>query len=269
MSKLSCFPFDKLSRVVALLTDFGERDHYVGVVKGRILQDVKGEYPHLIDITHSIPPQDVKKASLYLKFSYPYFPPGTIFLAVVDPGVGTERKALLLISEDLFFIGPDNGIFTFILKNPYVDTYEILTSKILKPPFSSTFHARDLFAIAVAMLLNQEPLEKWTKPISKDTLRKLSFPEPELLPDGYKLSPWYVDHFGNIITNLSQRDAPKSFEIWVNGKKVKLVNTYAEGKEGEVIALFGSEGLLEIAIKNDSAFKKLGYPEIVIKLKGL
>lgn len=266
---MSYFPYDKISRIVALLTDFGEKDHYVGVVKGRILQEVKGEYPYIIDITHAIPPQDVKRAALYLKFSYPYFPLGTIFLAVVDPGVGTERKALLLINENYFFIGPDNGIFTFILKNSQVFSYEILTSKTLKSPYSSTFHARDLFAIAVAKFLNKEPLEEWTNPIPKNSLKTLSFPEPEPLPDGYKLTPWYVDHFGNIITNFSVQNIPKSFEIWVNGKKIRFVKTYAEGEEGEIIALIGSDGLLEIAIKNESAFKKMGYPEIIIKFKGL
>ncbi len=252
---------------MALLTDFGQKDHYVGVVKGRILKEVKNKFPHFIDITHEIPPQDIKRAALYLKFSYPYFPEGTIFLAVVDPEVGTERKALLLYSATHFFVGPDNGIFTFILKNKDLLAFEIDKEKVLKPPFSSTFHARDLFAIAVGKLLKSEPLELWTKPISKEELKILPFSKPEPLEDGYKLTPWLVDRFGNIVTNLSKDDISGEFEVWIKEKKIRVVSTYAEGREGEIIALFGSEGFLEIAIKNHSAYEEIGFPEVIVKLK--
>ncbi|MFN3567655.1 MAG: S-adenosyl-l-methionine hydroxide adenosyltransferase family protein [Caldimicrobium sp.] len=253
------------SRIVALLTDFGSKDHYVGVVKGRILSEVKKIYPLFVDLTHEIPPQDVKRGALYLKFSYNYFPSGTIFLAVVDPEVGTERKAILLISKNYFFVGPDNGIFSFILKNKEVRCYEIIKARVLRPPYSSTFQARDLFAISVAKLLNEEPIEEWTIPISKDQVKTLPFPEPEKIPGGYKLSIWLIDRFGNLITNFSKDLIKTPFEVWVNQKKVRLINTYAEGQDQEIIALFGSEGLLEIAIKNGSAYEVLGEPEIFVK----
>ncbi|MFN3504630.1 MAG: S-adenosyl-l-methionine hydroxide adenosyltransferase family protein [Caldimicrobium sp.] len=196
---MSSYPFN-LSRVVALLTDFGYKDHYVGVVKGRILKEIKKEYPIFVDITHEIAPQDIKRAALYLNFSYHYFPSGTIFLVVVDPEVGTEKKAIL---------------FTY----------------------SSTFHARDLFAICVAKLLNQEPLEDWTKPVCKDELKLIPFPEPAVIPGGYKLSIWLIDHFGNLITNFSKDLIQAPFEVWVNNRKVRLVKTYAEGND-KVAATF-------------------------------
>lgn len=264
--KLPCYPY-KISQIVAILTDFGLKDHYVGVVKGRILQEVRGTIPHFIDLSHEIPPQDIKKGALCLKFSHAYFPEGTIFLAVVDPGVGTTRRALLIHDHTYFYIGPDNGIFTFILKKPQVKTYEIVCQKVFKPPYSLTFHARDLFAIAVAKLLNQEPIENWATPISKEDLTLLYFPEPAPTKEGLEVSIWTIDHFGNLITNLSQDMIKEPFEVWVNNQRIRVVKTYAEGKERELIALFGSEGLLEIAIKNDSAYEKLGLPQIIIKFK--
>lgn len=253
-------------KVVAFLTDFGSKDHYVGVVKGRILQELSG-YPHpqFIDLSHEIPPQDVKEASLLLKFSYKYFPEGTIFLSIVDPGVGTERKALLLRTEKFFFIGPDNGIFTFILQeNQTCKTFEILKERILSFPYSATFHGRDLFAPAVALLLKSERIEDWTRPLSKERLIQLDFPKPEPIPSGFRLSIWHIDHFGNLITNWEKVFTDRPFKVFVDKKEVRVVKTYGEGKEGEVIALFGSEGLLEIGIRNSSAFQKLGQPEIEI-----
>jgi len=261
----------KPSGLIVFLSDFGLKDHYACVVKGRILKELfQKEFltfqPHFLDLTHEIPPQNVKKAALVLKFSYKYFPSGTIFLAIVDPGVGTERKAILVKTKEYLFVGPDNGLFTFIYReNRDFEVYELLSEKLLSPPYSSTFHGRDLFAPAIAnLLLGKDPLT-FLRPLEKEKLIVLDFPLPERIEGGYRLSVWDVDHFGNIITNFSKEDAKAPFEVCVNGKEVPLVKTYGEGREGEVIALFGSEGLLEIAIKNASAFSLLGYPEILIK----
>ncbi|MGC9108852.1 MAG: SAM hydrolase/SAM-dependent halogenase family protein [Caldimicrobium sp.] len=262
--------------VVAFFSDFGVRDHYVGVVKGRILKELEEWDGHsleikFIDITHEIPPQDVRKGALLLKFSYKYFPKGTIFLGIVDPGVGTERRALLIATPKYFFVGPDNGLFTFVLREQEpCYAYEIDVKKVIKFPYSSTFHGRDLFAPVVAKLLLREKIETFAKPIKKEKLVYLDFPYPLKIEEGFRLSIWYVDHFGNLITNFSKELADKPFEVWVNNKRVRLVSTYAEGREGEIVSLFGSEGLLEIAIKNGSAFEVLGYPEIEIRYsKGL
>ncbi len=257
-----------LFRVVAFLTDFGLEDHYVGVVKGRILKELEGKgFPFFIDLTHKVPPQDIKKAALLLKFSYIYFPKDTIFFCIVDPGVGTERKALIIKTKDYYFIGPDNGIFTFILKENPCEVYEILQNKVLAPPYSSTFHARDLFALALVKLLKGEDLKDWAKPLKLEELVQLDFPKPERKPKGLELSVWYVDAFGNLVTNLERSEISQPFEIKVNENPIRLVKTYGEGKEGEVIALFGSEGFLEVAIKNGSAFERLGLPKIEIYFK--
>ncbi len=260
-------------KTVALLTDFGTTDHFAGVVKAKILKELytEPEYQNIvvnfIDITHEIPPQDVKKAALELKFAYPHFPEGTLFLCVVDPGVGTERKVLVFETEKYTFVSPDNGLLTLVLKNEKGVLWEIEKEKFFRPPFSSTFHARDLFAPLVAYLLKEKPLEGKAKKVSPEKAVLLHFPEPKPLKDGFLLSVWYVDRFGNLFTNFSEELAEREFEVFVNEEPVPLVKSYAYGKEGDVIALFGSEGLLEVAIKNGSAYEKLGIPEIKIKWK--
>jgi len=259
-------------KVVALLTDFGTKDHYVGVVKGRILQVLKElnseVFPFFVDITHQIPPQDVKRACIELYFSYRYFPENTIFLVVVDPGVGTSRKELLVKANGKIFIGPDNGVFTLILKEQKdAKVFYLKKEKLLFPPFSSTFHGRDLFAPAVAYTLAGVKESEYLIPTDVKKLRHLPLNLPKTATSGLTLEVWHVDSFGNLITNFKKPKDGRKFKVLVNGKEVPLVNTYGEAKEGELIALFGSEGLLEIAIRNGSAWKyfKEKYPEVVIK----
>ncbi len=256
-------------KTVALLTDFGIEDHYAGVVKARILKELKkAQHINFIDITHKIPPQDVRKASLTLYFSYKYFPEDTVFLAIVDPGVGTERKAIVIKTRKFTFVGPDNGVFSLIYReNPDFSSFEIVKEKVLKPPYSSTFHGRDLFAPAVAFILSDVPQDEFLKPIPKENLKTLDFPLPEKTKEGYRLSVWYVDHFGNLITNLHKNMVKKSFKVLVNKKEVPLVKAYGYAKKGEPVALFGSEGLLEIAVREGSAFETLLNPEIEIILE--
>ena len=259
-----------MNKIVSLLTDFGLEDHYVGVVKGRILKKLKKPVNvNFIDITHNVPPQNVKKAALSLYFSYKYFPEGTIFLVIVDPGVGTERRAIVVKTKNFTFVGPDNGVFSLIYEeNPDFTAFEIIKEKVLKPPYSFTFHGRDLCAPAVVYILNETPWEEFLTPLSKESLKKLKFPYPERTSKGYKLSIWYVDQFGNFITNLHKDMIVKeSFKVLVNKKEVPLVKSYGYAKKGELIALFGSEGLLEIAIIEGSASKILLNPEIEIILE--
>ncbi len=257
-------------KTIALLTDFGIKDHYAGVVKGRILKELKKDcLVNFIDITHEIPPQDVRKACLTLYFSYKYFPENTVFLVIVDPGVGTERKGILIKTEKYFFIGPDNGVFSLVIKECLknriqVECFYINDKVLLKPPYSSTFHGRDLFAPAVSFLL-EKGIEKrvFIKLPLKD-LKKLDFPEPEKTQNGFRLSVWYIDVFGNLITNFHRNLVDKDFRVIVNKQEVPLVKSYGYEEEGKVIALFGSEGLLEIAVNKGSAYKKLGIPEIEV-----
>ncbi len=264
-----------MHKTVALLTDFGNKDHYVGVVKGRILKELQEMCGYknpfcinFLDITHEIPPQDIRKAALLLGFSYKHFPVNTVFLAVVDPGVGTKRKAIMIKTKNYTFIGPDNGIFTFVYKeNSDFEAFEIMEKEVLKPPYSSTFHARDLFAPVTAIVLAKKSIQKYFKRLLPESLEKLNFPDPKRTEKGYKLSVWYVDHFGNIITNFKKDLAERPFRVFVNGKEVPLVKSYGYGKKGEVIALFGSEGLLEIAINQGSAAKLLKSPEVEVIFK--
>ncbi len=182
MGKLILSKFEPKG-VIAFFSDFGYKDHYAGVVKGRILKELEeggGIFKEVkfIDLTHEIPPQDVRKAALVLKFSYKYFPAGTLFLGIVDPGVGTKRRSLILCSKNYLFVGPDNGIFTFILKEEEpLSVYQIESEKVIKPPYSSTFHGRDLFAPVVAKLLLNEKIENFAKPIEKEKLVYLDFPQ--------------------------------------------------------------------------------------------
>ncbi len=256
-------------KTIALLTDFGLKDHYAGVVKARILKEAQNLSDiHFIDITHEIPPQDIKKACILLYFSYKYFPENTIFLVVVDPGVGTQRKAIIIETEKYLFVGPDNGVFSLIYQeNPNFKAWEIDIRKVLKPPFSTTFHGRDLFAPAIAYILKGTPISEIASLLDKKNLIKLDFSLPEKTSDGYRLSIWYVDNFGNLITNFHQDMVEKPFEVIVNGKSVRFVKSYGYAEKGEIIALFGSEGLLEIAVREGSAVKLLNNPKIEIKWK--
>ncbi len=253
-------------KTVALLTDFGTKDHYIGVVKGRILKELnEGLFVNFIDITHDVSPHDVKQAALLLYFSYKYFPHGTIFLCIVDPGVGTERKAIIIKTSNYTFVGPDNGVFSLIYEEfSNFKAFEILPEKTFQPPFSTTFHGRDLFAPAIAFLLLEKNLLTFARPILKKSLIKINFPCPQKTSYGYILSVWYVDRFGNLITNFSQKLAKKPFKVIVNEKEISLVKSYGYAKKGEVVALFGSEGLLEIAVNQGSAYEILNIPEIKI-----
>ena len=259
-----------MHKLVALITDFGTEDHYVAVVKARILSEVS-KNPDLsvcfIDITHEVPPQDVLKACVLLSFSYEYFPEGTIFLAVVDPGVGTERKAVLLKTPKYTFIGPDNGLFTLVLeKEKEISCYEIIKEKVMLPPFSTTFHARDLFAPAVAKVILNEDFSKFCSPIEKENLVRLNICLASLKRgERVKLEVLCVDRFGNVVTNLHKNDIRcKKFTIEVNGKPIPFVKTYAEAKPGDFICLFGSEGFLEIAVNQGSAKDRLKPADEII-----
>jgi len=253
-------------KVVALLTDFGTKDHYVGVVKGRILSGLASTQPPIfVDITHEIPPHDVRKGAIVLLFSFKYFPKGTIFLCVVDPGVGTNRKAIILQTEDYTFVGPDNGLFSYIAKNERIKAcFEIDREKVMEPPFSSTFHARDLFAPAVARLIKGEDPKIFAKEFPSKDLTILPLPTIKETEKGLIVPILDVDRFGNIITSFHRSACKRKFKVSVNDNEIPVVQTYGFAKKGELIALFGSEDFLEIAIREGSAYEKLGSPEIKI-----
>jgi len=240
--------------IIALLTDFGVRDYFVGAMKGAILSinaDAK-----IIDITHEIPPQDVKTAAFTLQACYANFPEKTIFVAVVDPGVGSNRKAILVETEKYFFIAPDNGLLSFVF-DERASVFELTNKKYFAGNISRTFHGRDVFAPVAAHLSNGVEPNDFGKE-TKDFIR-FETPAPRTISDDeIEAEIIHVDRFGNLITNLKTEDLPENFSLEINGKIIdKRRNFYAEAGRGELFMIWGSAGFLEVASARDSASKLL------------
>ena len=242
--------------IITLLTDFGTHDTFVGTMKGAILGICL--QARLVDLTHDVPPQAVTTGAFLLKSAIPYFPEGTIHLAVVDPGVGSTRKPIAVMSNGQFFVGPDNGLFPAALKGLEIDKIVELTEKKyqLRNP-SSTFHGRDIFAPAAAHLAEGLPLGRLGKRLSNLIWREI--PKPFKTAKGWSGEVLWVDRFGNLITNLEPSHFPKPFRLKV-GKTVVLnfATHYADVKRGTVMALVGSSGTLEISVNGGNAAQKLG-----------
>lgn len=232
--------------IITFLSDFGDKDWFVSAVKGEILRinpEVK-----IIDITHNLNPFDIKQSAFVLKMVYKNFPAGTVHLAVVDPGVGSRRKPLIISSGGYFFVGPDNGIFSFVLKKPVI--YEILHTNAP----SATFHARDIFGPVSAKITLGMDLSLLGKRIKKC----LKIPFPQIRKKGNKIygEILYADHFGNLITNIPTRFTIK--KIYLNNFQIAEVKDfYQMAKPGEPIVVKGSSKYYEIAIYKGQAMQKL------------
>ena len=242
--------------IITLTTDFGTADGYVGAMKGVILSlapDVT-----LVDISHSVPTQDVRHAARVLAAATPFFPSGTIHVAVVDPGVGSERRGIALQTPSAVFVGPDNGLFTAFV-GQRVACVALTNSETHRRPVSVTFHGRDVFAPVAAHLANGLPLGELGPPVD-DPLTWVS-PQPQRLPDGrVRAEIVYVDHFGNLVTNVRQgeRGGPGELRVVIGGESLVLRRTYADVASGALLALFGSDGYLEVAVRDGSAAERLG-----------
>ena len=246
--------------VISLITDFGTRDGYAGVIKGVILKI--NPQVRLVDITHEVSPQDIFEAGFILKNSFKYFPNRSIHLVVVDPGVGSKRRAILVEAGDHFFIGPDNGVFTFIYESKSIKKVVELTNKrYFLPHISNTFHGRDIFAPAAAYLSNGVPLEDLGE-ICNDVVR-FDIPEPETERGIIKGVILHVDRFGNLISNISEvlfRElvGKGMHEISIGGEGLgDIKGSYSEVIEGQALALFGSSGYLEVSVRGQDAREKL------------
>ncbi len=250
-----------MNRLITLTSDFGLHDAYVAIMKGVIL----GIAPDttFVDITHVISPQDVMEAAFVLKNSIPYFPDNTIHLAVVDPGVGTTRKAVALRKDNQWFIGPDNGLFSLLLSGaPPEEAVELNNIDYwLTPTPSNTFHGRDIFAPVAAHLAAGVPLSELGSPL--EALVPLHWALP--IADQQGIQGWivHVDRFGNCITNIShslideQRNG-KSMKCYVGSAIIdKIESTYRDTASGEPLMLFGSNDLLEIAVNTGNASELL------------
>ena len=250
-------------RIVTLLTDFGLRDHYVASMKG-VMLSLNPEL-HFVDISHLIPPQDIFTAAFTLGQAVPCFPLGTIHLAVVDPGVGTARKALVAMAGGHYFVAPDNGILSYVFSVfESFSAYEITADHYFRKPISSTFHGRDVFAPVAAWLSKDIPLRQLGPPL--ENCVRLRIPVPTKVRDRLmQAAVLAVDQFGNLVTNLKPGDLPvygieaRSCKMLAGKREIaSFRRTFGEGKPGEIFVVPGSSGYLEIVVREGSAAAELG-----------
>jgi S-adenosylmethionine hydrolase len=256
------------SGLITLLTDFGLADTYVGVMKGVIL----GLCPsaRLVDLTHAVPPQDVRAGAYHLVRACPYFPPGTVHLAVVDPGVGGGRRPLAVAGARAFYVGPDNGLLAAAVRaelpgapvaggrlalRPPVRAVTLTSAAYRLPEVSDTFHGRDIFAPAAAHLAAGVPLAELGPAVAD--LVAFDDPPPQREAAGLSGRVVHVDRFGNLITDLPAADLPRHPRIEIAGATIMgLSRSYEEGDD--LLAIVSSGGTLEIAAHNASAAERLG-----------
>jgi S-adenosylmethionine hydrolase len=233
--------------IITLLTDFGTADGYVAELKGVLLSAVPDAT--LVDLSHDIPPQDVESGRLAVARYWRRFPNGTVHIVVVDPGVGSGRAALAVSSDDRFLVGPDNGV----LSPSLLASGSRAVSLPVPPSASATFHGRDVFAPAAASLVTGTPLDSHGAPCLEPLIRRT--PEARRGPDGSVIGEVIaIDRFGNAISNLI---APRGGRIEIVGRVLPIVRAYTDGQVGDVIALVGSSGFVEIAQRDGSAARAL------------
>jgi S-adenosylmethionine hydrolase len=244
--------------IITLTTDFGSRDPFVGVMKGVIL----GICPdaRLVDLTHDVAPQDVLEAALVLESSARFFPAGAVHLAVVDPGVGSRRRALAISAAGQRFVGPDNGLFTAAFNEAGWEAVSLENPEYRLTEVSQTFHGRDVFAPAAAHLACGVALERFG-PQVKDPVR-LDFPDCRLEGGAWVGEVIGSDRFGNLLTSVTARRLGEAAAGWIvelGGRILgPLVSCYADGREGEPRGIIGSSGRVEIFVRNASARDRLG-----------
>lgn len=248
--------------IITLTTDYGTNDHLVGALKGVILKinpDVA-----IVDITHNVTPFDLLDGALTIGAAYSYFPSKTIHVVVVDPGVGTERRPLLVSATNQYFIAPDNGVLSVIYereKESLVVRHANVEHYYLQP-VSKTFHGRDIFAPVASWLT-----KGWQTPSMGDEItdyKKFAIPRPKEADGALKGVVLRTDAFGNLITNFRSEDLPESalasggikFQVG-NQSVTRLVETFAQGNNGEAIAYLGSSGYIEIGINKGNASRTL------------
>jgi S-adenosyl-L-methionine hydrolase (adenosine-forming) len=246
--------------VITLTTDFGTSDWFVGTMKGVIASLAPGT--SVVDLTHDLPPGDIRGGAFALAASFRFFPKGTVHLAVVDPGVGSRRRAIAVQTGNGVFVGPDNGVLSWALTKEKIRAIRALEIEAyFLQPVSRTFHGRDVFAPVAAHLSRGVPIQK-LGPALKDYMR-LDWPEPRARRDGFAGEVVYIDRFGNAITNLESRllrgADTASCEIYGRRRRVcPLRNYYQAVATKTPVALVGSSGFLEIAVNGASAEKVLG-----------
>jgi S-adenosyl-L-methionine hydrolase (adenosine-forming) len=260
--------------IITLTTDYGTSDHLVGTLKGVILKI--NPYATIVDITHNILPFDLLDGALAIGSAYSYFPPKTIHVVVVDPGVGTERRPLLVSAQNQYFVAPDNGVLSVIFEREAASLVvrHANVQHYYLTPVSNTFHGRDIFAPVASWLS-----KGWQTPSMGDEIsdyKRFSIPRPKEADGTMKGIVMRTDAFGNLMTNLRSEDLPESaldggaIQLQVGTHQVsRLVDTFARGDNGEPVAYLGSSGYLEIAVNKANAARALnlgrGAPVVLTK----
>jgi hypothetical protein len=250
--------------IITLTTDFGLNDHYVGAMKGVILEIVPEAA--IVDISHAVQAYDVLDGAIAISQTYSYFPTGTVHVVVVDPGVGTTRRPIIASSDGYHFVAPDNGVLSMVYaKEERIHVRHITSEHYFRQPVSSTFHGRDVFAPVAAYLAKMVDSHKFGDEI-EDYVR---FAAPRPKPAGenrIRAVVLKVDRFGNLVTNITPQDVPALFEPNAGGFKIvagsreitAIHSTFAEGEPGEVFAILGSMGYLEIVANRAAAAQITG-----------
>ncbi len=264
-------------KIIALITDFAISDGYIGVMKGVILSI--NPSVEIVDLAHEINKHDILSGAFILSSALKYFPKGTIFVGVIDPGVGTERKGIAIKTKNYYFVGPNNGLFSLAtMIDPIEEIVELKNSEYFLPSISYTFHGRDIFAPVAAWISKGVKLRKLGPKLPLSEYVTLDIGEPRIEKDSYTCTVIGIDGFGNIITNLSgeiferREGYGRIFLVYRQGREERFlatyVRTYGEAEEGENIILIGSHGNIEIAVNKGSAAERLGIKvrdKIIIK----
>jgi S-adenosylmethionine hydrolase len=262
--------------IVTLTTDFGTNDHFVGAVKGVIL-DIVPEAA-IVDISHAIQAFDVLDGAIAISQTYSLFPTGTVHMVVVDPGVGTTRRPIIASSDGYHFVAPDNGVLSMVYaKEERIHVRHVTSDHYFHQPVSNTFHARDVFAPVAAYLAKMVDSHKFGEEI--EDYVKFAAPKPKPAADNkIRAVVLKVDRFGNLITNITPDDIPTlfsgkaAFKITVGSKEItEIRNAYAEGAPGEVFGILGSMGYLEIVANRTPAAQLTGVgkgAEVSVQLNG-
>jgi Uncharacterized conserved protein len=251
--------------IITLTTDFGANDHFVGAIKGVIL-DIAPE-AQIVDISHAVQAFDILDGALTISQAYSYFPSETVHLVVVDPGVGTARRPIILTADRHIFVAPDNGVLSLVYEREERKSVRHITADhYFREPRSNTFHARDIFAPVAANLAKGLGADRFGEEVT-DYVRFAS-PRPKPVDErtlrGVVLK---VDRFGNLVTNITQKDAPQLFvatpppfkiSIGTKAQATRMCTNYAEGTPGEVFGIIGSMGFLEVATNRGSAYQVMG-----------
>jgi len=250
--------------IIALLTDFGSKDHYVGVMKGVIHGICRDA--HVVDLSHNVSSQDITEAAFVLRSSYRYFPPGTVFVCVVDPGVGSRRAIVCLRANGQLFLAPDNGLLSVVASDSAPEgIYAVEDERFFLKPVSRTFQGRDIFAAVAAHLCAGVDPAELGPPLAR--VQALRLPRPVKTAGGtLRGEVIYIDHFGNLITNISDSILQTAFrgprdrvEVSVKAHSIRGVSaSYSEVEKGRLLALVGSSGYLEVAANEGSAAEMLG-----------